>query len=92
MGKQRVIVCAAIRSPGGGVICGPRHYDHTMHDQIAALFFPDRFLCRSGDDQGFVDNRGVYLTREQALVVAEAADQIIDKHNPKSKLCSEDLY
>lgn len=94
MSKQRVVVCAAIRGKTGGIICGPRHYDSLMHDQIERMPISAAriFFHRSGNDQGFVDNFGVYMTREEALAVAEAAGQVIKKHDPKHELCSEDLY
>ena len=91
---MRVIVCSAIRSEKGSVVCGPRHYDRTMLNQMNLQVNPEDFWHKSGDDQGFVDQFGGYLTREEALVVARAAGQLEGrkKHNPKNQLCSEDLY
>ena len=65
------IVCAAIRNADGDIICGPRHFDGTMHRQITL----------SGADwtraeQGFVDQRGNFFNRMQAFVIAFDAGQI----------------
>ena len=35
-----------------------------------------QFMHRQGDDQGFVDQYGVYMTRQEAYTVAEAAGQL----------------
>ncbi len=33
---QRRVVCAALKK-GAVVVCGPRHFDYTMHEQIARV-------------------------------------------------------
>ncbi len=92
MSKQRVVVCAALRSDDGEVVCGVRHYDEIMQREIALMICSEDFFNRSGSNQGFVDNFGKYMDRKEALVVALKADQVIKKHNPKHELCSEDLF
>jgi hypothetical protein len=82
------VVCAAIRHrENGRIICGPRHFDATMHGQINE----DREWRFS--DQGFVDQFGAFLTREEAWVIANQRGQI--RHtfscSPKT-LYSEHLY
>ena len=85
----RYIVCAAIRNHAGLIIPGPRHFDETMHKLIDAL---------GGDwrsaEQGFIDQNGVFLTREEAKIVADDADQLVmpDIKWDEEKLYSEDLY
>lgn len=82
---ERRIVCAAIRDGHGSIICGPRHWDK---------------ICRSTKhdawEQGFVDQRGEFLTREEAWKVAEAAGQILRRVGGDSinggRLFSENLY
>ena len=88
MPKQRVIVCAAIRNElTNKIICGPRHFDMVMRGQIA-----DKRHCLIME-QGFVDQFGVFLTREEAWEIANEAGQIKYRvggdHN---KLFSENLY
>ena len=44
-------------------------------------------------NQGFVDNYGDFLTREQAWYLAEANDQIRNRHcGQEGMLYSENLY
>lgn len=86
----RRIVCAAIRNDIGTVICGVRHYDTLMHTQIGndkTSFWP----CATVE-QGFVDNKGVFLTREEAWEVAWEAEQIIRDCGCEGELFSENLY
>lgn len=45
-----------------------------------------------GCEQGFVTDRGVFLDRKEALVVAQEAGQIRHKHPPLYKLMSEDMW
>ena len=93
--KIRRVVCAAIRAEDGDVLLGIRHYSEDMHKQIDARRDGGKFKHRHGDDQGFIDQHGVYMTRKQAFDVAESADQIAyltacDDHN--RMLYSEGLY
>jgi len=84
------IVCAAIRNDKGTVICGVRHYDTLMHTQIGndkTSYWP----C-STVEQGFVDNKGQFLTREEAWSVAWMAEQIIRQVATSGTLYSENLY
>lgn len=86
---DRRVVCAAVRHTGTGlVVCGARHFDMVMHAQIEALGLPDDW-----DEQGFIDQRGTYMTREEAFGVASAAGQIIRRcGGDDGQLFSENLY
>lgn len=87
---MRRIVCAANRSNGEGIIvCGARHFDNVMHTVIRNL--PETNSPRLWT-QGFIDNRGVFLNRKEALKVAQVAGQIRNKTMPDDRLFSEDLY
>ncbi|ARK07913.1 hypothetical protein phiA829_093 [Aeromonas phage phiA8-29] len=63
-----------------------------MNAQIKAL----ELNKRDGDyEQGFIDQWGKFMNREEALAVATAAGQINarrPKTFPETKLFSEDLY
>lgn len=88
---QPVIVCAALRF-GDFIVTGPRHYDSTMRSQIKAA---RSVLPEVKPDQGFVDQFGAFYDRKEALIIAEAANQINvrrEKGFPKDELFSEDLY
>lgn len=65
------IVCAALRHANGSIICGPRHFDQIMHAQAMAR--PTEDWRRA--DQGFVDQFGGFLTREEAYEIAEKNGQ-----------------
>jgi hypothetical protein len=79
---RRMVVCAALRDRNGTIICGPRHWDSIC-----------RGTSHDGWEQGFVDQRGVFLNREEAWLVAEGANQIIRRvGGDGERLFSENLY
>ena len=44
-------------------------------------------------EQGFVNDKGIYLTREEALVEARACEQLLARHYPELKeLYSESVW
>lgn len=95
--KQRRIICSAIRfSPTTDddpeiVVCGVRHYDMLMNNQLNLL---PRVV--GVETQGFVDNFGQFLTRTEAWIVADEADQIVHRCGGDcangGTLYSENLY
>lgn len=95
---MRRVVCAAIRAADGSLLLGIRHYSADMHEQIKQRADGEKFKHRSDEDQGFVDQRGEWLSREEAYVIADAAGQIVNKRacgwRPmrEPKLYSEALY
>lgn len=74
---MRRVVCAAIRAADGDLLLGIRHYSRDMHAQIAARTDGAKFKHRHDEDQGFVDQHGVWMDREEAHEVAHFAGQII---------------
>lgn len=96
-GKARVVVCAANRSTvTGKIICGARHWDHIMRQQVewlkdhpTGLKMPDEWV---GCDQGFIDQYGQWMNRQEAWMVAKAAGQIKQTTGASGTLYSEDLY
>lgn len=97
MGRERRVVCAAIRSTKGKLLLGIRHYSADMQTQLAVRHDSEEFVHRLDEDQGFVDQHGVFMSREEAYQVALAAGQI---RYPEAcgqgldgpKLYSEGLY
>lgn len=87
--SERIVVCSALQNLKTGlIICGARHFDKIMHDQIHAI---------GGDwddaDQGFIDQHGEFLTRETAYLIAKESGQIIKRvGGDNEKLFSENLY
>lgn len=90
---KRWVVCAANRHRESGlIICGVRHYDPLMRAQMKeGKGFPYWLNC----DQGFVDQYGVFMDREEAFLIAKENEQIIGE-TPccifGKELFSEDLY
>lgn len=82
---QRRVVCAAIRASDGSLVLGIRHYSMDMHAQLAARADRLRFQHLGGLDQGFVDQYGVYMTRAEAYLIAQAAGQLL-----RPEACSDD--
>jgi hypothetical protein len=91
---QRVIVCAA-NQYGDHIICGARHHDKVMNNQLRKL--KDLGVTSfKGATQGFIDQYGVFLNRTEAWVVATEADQIVRRclgdDIDGGTLYSENLY
>jgi hypothetical protein len=86
-----IVVCAALKSTTGKIVCGARHYDPIMRQQIAGSDgkrSPEWISC----EQGFIDQRGNFLTREEAWKIAEKNGQIKYNGGWNGTLYSEDLY
>ena len=90
---MRRVVCAAIRAEDGELLIGIRHYSADMRSQINARNDGEKFYHRNGEDQGFVDQYGNYMTRAEAFVIASLAGQIINIDACRGVLLhSEALY
>ena len=90
MQLERRVVCAAIRNDDGHIICGARHYDGIMHFQILSSKENWR---KDTVEQGFIDQDGIFLTREEAFLIATERGQIQRRVGGDSgKLFSENLY
>lgn len=87
----RRIVCAAIKHKvTGRIIAGARHYDKIMRAQIAAS---EGIKSWRGAAQGFIDQFGDFLERDEACVVAKAQRQRRHRCGGDEKtLYSENLY
>lgn len=93
----RRVVCAAIRAADGEVLIGIRHYSPDMHRQIEQRMDGSKFKHRHDEDQGFVDQWGKFISREDAYWIAFNNNQIT---RPEAcgnglngpKLYSEGLY
>ena len=100
--NQRV-VCAANRRKDGKIVCGARHCDSIMRQQIGSRLDLTRSDAEREEsaswitaEQGFIDQFGTFLTRTEAWKIAEANGQIIrrcggDEYNGGT-LFSENLY
>jgi len=88
----RRIVCAAMRDKElGQVILGVRHFDPIMRARVHENF--EKKGTSTTWTQGFVDNKGQFLTRKEAWPIAVAAGQIIRRcGGDEGCLYSENLY
>ena len=90
--KLQRVVCAAMRNHRGTIVCGPRHYDSVMRSQIDM----DQEQWDETDgpiEQGFVDQFGNFLTREEALIIAKTNNQIVRRvGGDERRLDSSNLY
>lgn len=97
---DRRVVCAALRAPDGELLLGIRHYSPDMHRQIEQRIDGHKFKHRHDEDQGFVDQYGVFMGREEAYWTALEQGQIINHEKGQGvglglcgpKLYSEGLY
>lgn len=99
----RIVVCAANKY-GDVIIAGARHHDSVMKSQIEEIGGGDHKagwtqLCdgtisgERAEQQGFIDQYGVWMSREEAAFVVTANKQS-GLRNPDHGgiLFSEDLY
>lgn len=74
---QQVVVCAACRR-GDLILAGARHFDKVMISQIKAIDGKLSPGAGNNFEEGFIDQFGDFLTREEAMDVAIAAGQKVD--------------
>lgn len=89
--SKRRVACAAIKCDDGTVVTGSRHFSPDMRRLMARIYGPEYW--KHEVEQGFIDNRGEWLTREQAFHLARESGQC--PHLPSEGtacLFSEDLY
>jgi hypothetical protein len=88
---QRV-VCAANRNlRSGEITLGARHFDGLMHAMNKAR--PEGQADWVDSEQGFIDQWGKFLTREEARKIAIEQGQILRRCGGDSKrLFSENVY
>lgn len=90
------IVCAANRHPfAATMLLGARHFDKPMLEQLS-LLKSNTNLGAGGWEQGFINQKGEFLSRTAAWKAAEAAGQIIRRVGGDTAnggtLYSENLY
>ena len=91
---SQVVVCAACRF-NGVILCGARHFDNVMLSQIDHMVEgtkpskPDEHW-----EQGFIDQFGDFLTREEAMAIVKENGQPfnIERNRGDTVLFSEGLY
>jgi hypothetical protein len=92
--QMRRVVCAAVRLPAGTMLCGARHYDSVMRAQMIAM----GLTAPHHGKQGFIDQFGNFLSREEAWQLAAKQGQIVrlvgsqTSRDGDEELYSENLY
>lgn len=99
MEYQRRVVCAANMEPGTEeIILGARHWDMSMRYAFDVWKEANQVQTKAMlfSKQGFIDQHGVFMDRQEAWKVAEAAGQIIRRVGGDTldggTLFSENLY
>ena len=93
-GVQRRIAQAAYNF-SGYIVTGTRHSCPIMHMQMTAIgndLLDEWVYYNQGDYehiQGFTDQYGTFLTREEAYPIALTAGQLLDRHEWGTTLYSE---
>jgi len=88
--KHERIVCAAMKMEDGLVVTGIRHFSTEMRETLRRIYGDDYHL--KVKEQGFVNQRGTFLSRKIAWIIAKNADQIIAEVSSPGTLYSENLY
>ncbi len=95
MTNPRVVVCAANRYGDYFLFIGIRHFCPMMRKNMEGKDIP-WMRIKFGEEQGFVDQYGVFMSRQEAWSVAEAAGQIRHRCGGDTAnggtLFSENLY
>jgi len=89
---QQIVVCAANRHKDGLMLVGARHWDRVMVAQFKLI---NTFNVKPTDfEQGFINQFGEFLTREEALVIVMENGQPFnaERNGSKTELFSEGLY
>lgn len=90
---QQRIVAAACRNRKGELIVSARHWDMLMHKIAQSSANPADWYEDDWDEQGFIDQWGTYLTREEAHIIASQNGQILRRcGGDEYRLYSENLY
>ena len=84
----RRVVCAAMLKDGR-IITGARHFDKVMRAQMELT---EGLKWWRSCSQGFIDQFGDFMTREEAWVVAMHQKQIFRQVSTPGCLYSENLY
>lgn len=74
----------------GLIVPGARHFSPDMREVLKRIYGVDYHL--KVETQGFMDQRGAFLTREEALPLARANGQIRREVGNGGQLFSEHLY
>lgn len=77
----------------GIIVSGHRHADiiYTVYNLLGKRTCTNGDDCTGESEQGFVTNKGRFVDRQEAMLIARAAGQVISD-TTSDTLYSEDLY
>jgi hypothetical protein len=90
-----MIIGVAIKDKDTGCIYSlskPNRHHHLFPYLINLLGYDESKKIRLSGKQGFVDDKGEFYNRQDALDHANKYNQVKTKHGMKSELYSEDLW
>lgn len=92
--KDERIICAAIKLVESGKIYYGHRHNHCLEAMGGELSWTmnRQDISKVEKVQGFITNENKFVTREEAWVIAEKANQIIRQSGGSGTLYSEDLY
>lgn len=86
-GKEKILH-AAVKTITGYVVIGKCHADCFWSGKIIGLE-----MSNKSSDQGFVTNKGRYVGRKKAFIIAKRANQLSSTDRRKANyLISEDIW
>lgn len=93
MDNKEFIICSAIRIENGKIYYGHRHH-HCLQAMNGELSWDmnRQEIYKVKKEQGFITNKNRFVSREQAWIIAEKANQIKENSGSKGTLYSEDIY
>lgn len=89
---SRRVVCAANLLKDGTLILGARHWDSVMHKTFRQIYGDTIRAASLEGKQGFIDQWGNFMSREEARIVAERQGQLLARADHGLELFSEDIY
>lgn len=87
---REYIVCAAMLMDNGDIVTGVRHYSPDMRAIMSKAYGSE--YHKSVKEQGFITQRGRFVNRLDAWVLAEKNGQIRREVSTPGTLYSENLY
>lgn len=86
----KYVVCAAMKMNDGLIVTGIRHFSPEMR-KVLHRIYGDKYHLKV-EEEGFVDEMGKFLNREDAWILALTQNQIRKECSCPGTLYSENLY
>lgn len=93
--NEEIIICAALRHEDTGKIYYGHRHNHCLDASNSELSwkFNRQEIAQIERTQGFITSKNRFVDRKEALTIALANNQVLDKDCTRGdQLYSEDLY